>query len=193
MSDHITATIEKGSLVLVTGANGFVASHIVKQLLERGFKVRGSVRDINRTSWLVKGALKEYASKGDFELVTVEDFTAEGVYNDAIKGVSAIILVASIVTFASDPATVIPRTVAAATRILEAALTESSVKAFIYTSSIVAATTPQPGNSTHVDRNTWNDKITELAWARPPWPESHGSIVYGASKVAAEKDRVGIL
>ncbi len=30
--------------VLVTGASGFIASHIVKKLLDRGYKVRGTVR-----------------------------------------------------------------------------------------------------------------------------------------------------
>lgn len=30
--------------VLVTGASGFIAAHIVRELLERGYRVRGSVR-----------------------------------------------------------------------------------------------------------------------------------------------------
>lgn len=33
------------SLVLVTGANGFIGSMAVKMLLERGYKVRATVRD----------------------------------------------------------------------------------------------------------------------------------------------------
>ena len=32
--------------VLVTGASGFIASHIVKLLLEKGFIVRGTVRSL---------------------------------------------------------------------------------------------------------------------------------------------------
>ncbi|PCG98250.1 NAD-dependent epimerase/dehydratase [Penicillium occitanis (nom. inval.)] len=179
--------IPAGSTVLVTGVNGFVASHIAKQLLLRGFKVRGTVRDPERTSWLVKDAFKAYVDNGDFELVTIKDFTAAGVYDDAIKGVSAIAHVASVVTFDSDPNTVIPQTVQAATRILEAALNEPSVKTFVYTSSIVASTFPAPGNDTRVTRDTWNDVAIELAWSPPPHPPSQGSIVYAASKAAAEK------
>ncbi len=34
--------------VLVTGATGFIASHCIKVLLEKGFKVKGSVRDIKK-------------------------------------------------------------------------------------------------------------------------------------------------
>jgi len=33
-------------LVLVTGASGYIASHIVKQLLHEGYRVRGTVRNL---------------------------------------------------------------------------------------------------------------------------------------------------
>ena len=33
-------------LVLVSGASGFLASHIVKQLQEQGYRVRGTVRSL---------------------------------------------------------------------------------------------------------------------------------------------------
>ncbi|KZF19798.1 putative NAD dependent epimerase/dehydratase [Xylona heveae TC161] len=182
--------IPEGSRVLVTGVNGFVASHVASQLLARGFKVRGTVRDLERTSWVINDTFKTYAERGDFEVVEIQDFTADGVYDNAVKGVSAIAHVASVVTFAPDPETVIPQTVAATVRIMEAALKEPSVKAFVYTSSIAAVTMSVPGNTTHVDRNTWNDKATQLAWSPPPPPHdqnTQGSMVYMASKVAAEK------
>jgi len=38
--------ISDSDLVLVTGASGFLASHIVKQLLEQGCRVRGTVRSL---------------------------------------------------------------------------------------------------------------------------------------------------
>jgi nucleoside-diphosphate-sugar epimerase len=34
------------AVVLVTGASGFIASHIIKQLQEQGYKVRGTVRSL---------------------------------------------------------------------------------------------------------------------------------------------------
>jgi nucleoside-diphosphate-sugar epimerase len=34
------------TVVLVTGANGFVASHLVEQLLAKGYTVRGTVRSL---------------------------------------------------------------------------------------------------------------------------------------------------
>ncbi len=34
--------------ILVTGASGFIAKHIVLQLLDAGYRVRGSVRNATR-------------------------------------------------------------------------------------------------------------------------------------------------
>jgi nucleoside-diphosphate-sugar epimerase len=39
-------TSTKGDIVTVTGASGFIASHIVKQLLEKGYTVYGTVRSL---------------------------------------------------------------------------------------------------------------------------------------------------
>jgi len=36
------------SLVLVTGASGYIAGHIIKLLLERGYRVRGTIRSVKR-------------------------------------------------------------------------------------------------------------------------------------------------
>ncbi len=40
--------------VLVTGASGYVASHCIKVLLENGFKVKGSVRDLKKVEMIKK-------------------------------------------------------------------------------------------------------------------------------------------
>ncbi|KAK3358350.1 hypothetical protein B0T24DRAFT_685613 [Lasiosphaeria ovina] len=61
-------TIAHGSRVLVTGATGYLATHITKQLLERGFHVRGTVRDLQTASWLTADLFKEARSRGHFEL-----------------------------------------------------------------------------------------------------------------------------
>ena len=36
----------ENEIVLVTGAGGYVAAHIIKQILELGYKVRGTLRSI---------------------------------------------------------------------------------------------------------------------------------------------------
>ena len=62
--------IESGK-VLVTGANGFIAVWLVKDLLERGFSVRGQVRSLAKTAHL-KNLFKQYGDK--LEFVVVDDF-----------------------------------------------------------------------------------------------------------------------
>ncbi|GKZ52116.1 hypothetical protein AbraIFM66951_000537, partial [Aspergillus brasiliensis] len=42
--------LPKGALILVTGANGFIASHVSDQLLQMGYRVRGTVR--SEKPWL---------------------------------------------------------------------------------------------------------------------------------------------
>lgn len=37
----------KGPIVLVTGASGYIALHVVQQLLQQGFRVRGTVRSLH--------------------------------------------------------------------------------------------------------------------------------------------------
>ncbi|KUJ19434.1 NAD(P)-binding protein [Mollisia scopiformis] len=183
---ELKTTIPKGSLVLVTGATSYVASHIIKQFLERGYKVRSTVRNISDASWVATEAFKSYADTGDFELVEVADFGAEHAFDGAVKRVSAIVHVATVIGFSPDPNEVIPLTVAVATSIMLAALKEPSVKQFVYTSSCAAAAYPE-SEKIHVDQDSWNEKAVELAWTPPPYGPFQGFVVYFASKVAAEK------
>lgn len=181
------ASIPKGSLVLVTGATGYVASQVVKEFLVRGYKVRGTVRDLDQASW-VKDINKAAANRGDLELVEVRDLAAPNAFDNAVKGVAAIAHLATISTLDPDPNKVIPQTVAGVTNILEAATKESSVKEFVFTSSIMAVTYPVPGNNTHVERDTWNEAAEQSAWAPPPYEPERAMPTYAASKVAAERE-----
>ncbi|KPM41009.1 hypothetical protein AK830_g5538 [Neonectria ditissima] len=181
-------TIPAGSWVLVTGATGFVASHITKQFLERGYKVRGTVRDLTQASWLIDDHFKSYVDSGNLELVAVPDLAADGAFDEAVKGVSAIAHIATITSFDPNPNNVVPQTVAGMASILRAAAKEQSVKEIVFTSSIMAATLPISGNDTRVDRHTWNDVAIEAAWAPPPYDPSRAMLVYAASKVAGEKE-----
>lgn len=185
MSD-LQTTLPKGSLILVTGATGFVASHVTKQFLERGYKVRGTVRDLSSASWLTESSFSPHTS--NLELVTVPDLSTSGAFDEAIKDVDAVAHIATIATLDPNPHNVIPQTVAGVTNILEAAAREPSVKEVVFTSSIMAATFPSPGNDTRVDKDTWNDAATQAAYSPPPYTQERGLATYSASKVAAEKE-----
>ncbi|KAK8087396.1 hypothetical protein PG994_002370 [Apiospora phragmitis] len=163
-------SIPKGSLVLITGATGYVAPHTIKQFLERGYRVRGAIRDLPSAAWLTEDVFKPFADSGFLELVHVLDLGAKHAFDQAIRGASAIVHIASILTFADDPSQVIAPVVNCVTSILEVALAELSVKSFVYISSIATAVNIRPGVTSahhHVGRDSWND------WA--------------ASKVEAEK------
>ncbi|KAJ4004010.1 hypothetical protein NW766_011866 [Fusarium irregulare] len=186
MSSTPTA-IPPGSWVLVTGATGFVASHVTGQLLQRGYKVRGTVRDESKAQWLIDDHFKSYADSGSYELVTVSDISAAGAFDEAVKGVSAVAHIASILSFDPNPNNVVPQTVAGVTSILKSASSEASVTRFAFTSSIAATVSLTPDQDGVIDRNSWNELAVKMAWSPPPYEASRAMLVYAASKVAAEQ------
>lgn len=185
----LATTIPTGSGVLVTGASGFLASHIIWQFLNRGFRVRGTVRDVAQSAWLLEGRFKTYAEKGALELVAVPDLGIDGVFDEAVKGVAAILHVAYVTRIVPDPNEVITPTVAGIRSIMNSALKESSVKEIVFTSSALAASSlARDIDNGTVDRKSWNDAVLEAAWAPPPYGMSHAMANYPASKVAGEKE-----
>jgi nucleoside-diphosphate-sugar epimerase len=106
-----------GAKVLVTGANGYIAIHVVDQLLKAGYAVRGTVRSEKKTLHL-KQVFAGYGDK--LELIIVDDITRvrlgssvralcwwylwgqEGVFDDAVKGVDALAHMASPLTMNWD-------------------------------------------------------------------------------------------
>jgi uncharacterized protein YbjT (DUF2867 family) len=77
------------SLILVTGASGFIATHLVTTLLSRGYKVRGTVRSQDKGKYLDK-LFEGVGDKGQWEWVVVEDIAQDGVFDEAVKGVDGI-------------------------------------------------------------------------------------------------------
>ena len=79
------SAIPKGSTVLVTGANGFIASHVADQLLQAGFKVKGTVRSEDKGK-LITEIFEKRHGKDAFSYAVVEDMAAEDAFRDAMKG-----------------------------------------------------------------------------------------------------------
>ena len=185
----LPTTVSKDSWILVTGATGFLASHVTKQLLQRGFRVRGTVRNIEKASWLRENVFKSAAEAGLIELVAVPDLGADGAYDEAVKGVSAILHIAYISRIVPDPNEVITPSVNGIRSIMNAATREPSVKRIVFTSSAVSASPLAHGvDNGVIDRDSWNEASLEAAWAPPPYGISHAMANYPASKLAAEKE-----
>lgn len=168
-------------LVLVTGANGFIAARTVEALLQAGYSVRGTVRSIAKSQAIVS-ALSEYADA--FTLVEVKDMTVPGAFDEAVKGVSAVAHLASPVSFTyTDPEPVMHAAIVGTTGILESAANEPSVKHLVLMSSIVAVLSPKANHTfTEADWNTVAEDIL-----KKDGKEAGGFIIYAASKTAAER------
>eukprot|EP01083_Nonionella_stella_P269199 910610_1 len=132
-----------GQLVLVTGASGFIAGHIIKQLLESGYNVRGTVRNMqsSQTKYEYLFNLVPMSGKNTFELIEC-DLTKPNNWTHAVKDCCYVIHTASPVISSAKPTAVVDRndfTKPALTGmryVLDACLTQKTIiKRFIYTSS----------------------------------------------------------
>lgn len=177
------ATIQKGDTVLVTGATGYIGNHVVEQLVADGYRVRGTSRNASKAQFLIDYIDKKFG-KGKLEVVDVPDMIDEHAYDEAVKGVSGIVHLATVVTFSAVPDEVIPPSVKAALNILKSATTEPKVKSLVFTSSSTAALVPVPNQKLVVTKDTWNEKVLEGIRTNP---SPDGYTVYAASKTEAEK------
>lgn len=84
------------SFVVVTGGSGFIASHIIAQLLEAGYAVRTTVRNIEQKSPLIEQMLHQagVTDLSDLSLVAA-DLTNPDHWDDAINGADYVIHPAS--------------------------------------------------------------------------------------------------
>lgn len=80
--------LPQGSRVLVTGANGYIASHIVDNLLRMGYLVRGTTR--TQKPWLNEFFEQRYGI-GVFETVRISNFDNEKDTERLLDGVDGIV------------------------------------------------------------------------------------------------------
>lgn len=78
-------SIPIGSLVLVTGVNGFIGSHVADQLLLAGYRVRGTVRSESKGEWVKELFDKKYG-EGKVEIVIVANMSQAGAFDAACEG-----------------------------------------------------------------------------------------------------------
>ncbi|EXF86353.1 NAD dependent epimerase/dehydratase [Colletotrichum fioriniae PJ7] len=185
-AQHEKFALPQGSDILVTGANGFIGSHVCKELLQIDFNVKEAVRDTKKCSWLTQ-ALGLQTSRGHFTLVALPSMEIEENFHVLMQGVSAVIHVASPVSFSTIPQDVIPTSVAGALNALKATNKSPAVKRFVLTSSSVAAALPRPEEEgVEVSFHSWNTDSVISAWQEGHDDPQRAWHVYTASKVEAE-------
>lgn len=157
--------------VFVTGASGFIAKHILRELLEKGYEVRASVRSDKR-----KDELQDLFPDATFEFATL-DLTKDEGWQDALQGCDVLMHTASPfpLTEPKDPQDLIRPAVDGTRRALRAAKA-AGINRVILTSSC-AAIYKQAGKSP-------KSLSDETNWTTPDDP-SVGA--YEASKTLAER------
>eukprot|EP00184_Porphyridium_aerugineum_P003350 CAMPEP_0184702552 /NCGR_PEP_ID=MMETSP0313-20130426/24647_1 /TAXON_ID=2792 /ORGANISM="Porphyridium aerugineum, Strain SAG 1380-2" /LENGTH=258 /DNA_ID=CAMNT_0027163059 /DNA_START=133 /DNA_END=905 /DNA_ORIENTATION=- len=162
-------TKEASELVLVTGITGFVASHCAVKLLEKGYRVRGSLRSMKRADEmrqvLIK-ALKEETLSNDILQFVELQLTSEDGWKEAMQDVKYVLHVASPI-FSKTPSNpqveIIEPAIKGATVALKYAMESGSVKRFVLTSSIAAVVegdVPPPGKV--FDETCWTNVDSSL-------------------------------
>lgn len=81
------AALQKGDLVLVTGATGLIGAWVVDQSLAAGLKVRIVSRTQEKAKSLTDALKKKYPD-GHVEVAIVPDMQKQGAYDEAVKGES---------------------------------------------------------------------------------------------------------
>ena len=84
--------------VLVTGANGFLAVWIIKELLEKGYTVHGTVRALEKGAHISE-LFKDAVVSEKLKLVVVPDVLAAGALDNAVVGVDVIVHAAAELSF----------------------------------------------------------------------------------------------
>lgn len=166
MSDQAT--------VLVTGGSGYIGGWCVIGLLNQGYVVRTTVRDLKREAE-VRAALGQQADLSRLSFHAA-DLTADAGWDEAVAGCDYVLHVASPLGVAEpkDPNVLIGPARDGARRAVSAAI-KAGVKRVVLTSS-VAATSHAPGGPDSVaDETVWTD------------PNLRGVSAYSQSKTLAER------
>lgn len=166
--------------IIVTGATGYIAKHIIKSALEKGYKVVGTVR----TS--AKGEqVKKLFNSPAFEYEVVESLEQPGAFDKALEAhpeTSAFLHAASsVIMNPTDPEkeTLLPAVEGTKNALRAVHEHGRNVKHFVLTSSYIANVNFSDPQSTATE-NTWNVLKWEDAIANP-------SFAYPVSKTYAEK------
>ncbi|KAL4874581.1 flavonol reductase [Aspergillus karnatakaensis] len=168
------------SLVLITGATGFIGSETALHVLKAGYRLRFVVRRPEQTAKLQE----RYAAYADqLEFAIVPDLTAPGCYDEPLKGVDYVLHLASPLPGGKETNLLRPA-VSGTVSILHSALKVSTIKKVVITASILSLVPfGQNYGEDAVIKETFDvgNVTEEQAAAAPPMGQYH------ASKLASYK------
>src|SRR4051794_6858210 len=167
----------EGGTVLVTGGTGFLGGWCIALLLERGYDVRTTVRDIAREQAVRDAVAAAGVGAGERLSVVAADLTSDDGWADAVAGCRYVLHVASPFppSQPKDPDELIVPARDGALRVLRAAL-DGGVERVVLTSSVAAI---RGGRDSTPDA-----PFTEQDWTDP---EDEARTPYVRSKTIAER------
>jgi dihydroflavonol-4-reductase len=146
--------------VLVTGGTGFLGSWCIASLLDRGYRVRTTIRDLRREGDVRAAVDAAGAGEHDDALtVLAADLTSDAGWADAVAGCTYVLHVASPFPPAQprDPDELIVPARDGALRVLRAAL-DAGAERIVLTSSVAAVRNAgPPRNGTAYTEDDWTD------------------------------------
>ncbi|KAK1986697.1 NAD dependent epimerase/dehydratase [Colletotrichum cereale] len=176
--------MESGQTLLVTGANGYIGTHIVSHALERGHNVRATARSESSFANL-RALFPDSLDRLSFAIVP--DITEHESYRDALAGVTGIIHAASpfILNPKNNETDLLRPAINGSVAILEASrLYGPDVKRIVNVSSFASIVDMAQGyrpGYTYTEKD-WNPMSYEDACKT-----DSGAAAYCASKALAEK------
>jgi nucleoside-diphosphate-sugar epimerase len=144
--------------VLVTGGTGYVGAHVVGRLLRDGYRVRTTVRSLDRAAE-VRAALEVFGAAPDGRLeIVAADLAADGGWEAAVAGCAHVLHVASpfpAARPAHDDDVIVPAR-DGALRVLRAAR-DGGVRRVVLTSSFAAVGYSRKADGRAYDETDWAD------------------------------------
>jgi dihydroflavonol-4-reductase len=143
--------------VLVTGGSGFIGGWCIIKLLDQGFTVRTTVRNLDRGP-AVRATLGKIVDPQDRLSFHAAELTADGGWDAAMSGCDYLLHVASPVVIAEpkDPDELVRPARDGTHRVVGAAL-KAGVKRIVLTSSVAAASRRTEVADYVSDETTWTD------------------------------------
>lgn len=169
---------KKEGLVLVTGASGYLASHIILQLLQKGYKVRGTVRDLtNKKKYSDLYTLDKKAAT-NLE-IRQADLLKEKDWEEILKGVDYVLHTASpcVIKEPKDENTLIKPALTGVKNIFKHSLL-NKIKKIVMTSSTTTIAYGKINNS----------RPEDYIYTEKDWSDFQMKRAYNKSKLIAEKE-----
>jgi nucleoside-diphosphate-sugar epimerase len=170
--------------VLIDGATSFVATPIIMEFLEHGYKVRAQVRSESSAD-KVRQTFSD-VGPDQLEFVTIKDIQAPGAYDEAVQGVVGVIHTSSPFVLQADDneKELLLPALEGTKRVLESVHKYGKdVKRVVITSSFSSIIDIPKGNRPGYT-------YTEADWNPVTWEQAkagNGPVAYSASKLFAEK------